>query len=373
MALATVGALTTLRLTGETSLRSEESLVDLNAGRALDRLPTGLRELWNFVLPLYGDWFPWWPLTILVVVVALALPASRRLLTRNLTTTWYWLPLVVAPLAFLVAYHTVNPHPLELRHYRSRFAYFWLPSLTVLVALASYGLSRTLGPRLRRGSAMVGPLLVGALLASQLPTTYQVLTRNDTIDVGGAAALVEREVPEDALVLYDGPAPVSYWRQPFFGGPRYFAEDDHVRILGNTTKIAAGGIRVGEFTGPIYLLLMDSECVSTVACDGERVEWGGQVDGFEEVERFDRFTLYAPTEGQTGRQGLIDSLIALSEAYGPRYGVRNLIAAARLLHDDGRTEEAKALLERACDQLPDEAVDDCRTEVNTLAPLARRR
>lgn len=372
VAMVSVGALATIRLSGATAARTGQSLIDLNPGRALDRLPTGLRELWNFVLPLYGDWFPWWPITLLVIGLALLLPAARRVLTSNLGGSWWWLPLVLGPLAFLVAYHTVNPYPLDQRHYRMRFASFWVPSLTVLVALASYGLSTALR-RVGGGTGLwTGPLLVGALVATQLPMTAYVLTRNDTIDVGAATALVEREVPDDALVIYDGPARVGYWRQPFFGGPRYFEDQDHPRVLANTTKIAGGQIRVTPNAGPVYLLLIDGACVSSVVCDAPEADWDGEVDGFEAIQRVDRFTLYAPASGQSGRAGVIEAMGALAEAYGPGFGVRNLLAKARLLDDDGRREEAKALLLQACDEVPAGLADACDDEIRKLRPLEPR-
>ncbi len=285
VAMVSVGALSILRLSGATASRTGQSIIDLNPGRAIDRVPTGLRDLWNFVLPLYGDWFPWWPITVLVIALALLLPAPRRVLTSNLGLSWWWLPLVLGPLVFLVAYHTVNPYPLDERHYRIRFASFWIPSLTVLVALASYGLS-TLLRRVSPGVGLwTGPLLVGALLASQLPTTAYVLTRNDALDVRAATALIERELPDDALVVYDGPSRIGYWRQPFFGESRFFEDDDHPQVLTNTTMIARGRIKVAADAGPVYLLLIDGACVSTVACDDPEPAWNREVDGFEPIRR----------------------------------------------------------------------------------------
>ncbi len=68
------------------------------------------------------------------MVLAHRAPASRRLLT-GLTTRGGGCRSSLGPLAFLVAYHTVNPFPLDVRHYRSRFAYFWIPALVVMVAV----------------------------------------------------------------------------------------------------------------------------------------------------------------------------------------------------------------------------------------------
>lgn len=363
LALVSVGATSALALGSHTAKRTGRSLIDLDPGNALARLPTGLRELRDYVLPLYADWFPWWPVTVLVVVLALALPTSRR----NLLRTWWWWPLLLAPLAFLVAYHTVNPFPLDVRHYRIRFAYFWIPPLVVLVALASQAVARSW----RRAGAWAGPLLVVALLVSQLPTTWRVLTDNDTVDLGQAAATIERELPADAVVIYDGPAPIGYWRQPFFGSSRLF-EGPHARVV-TPNRIAAGRVDVGAAAGPVHLLLLDSTCVNSVACDSTPVEWSGDVAGWEAVDRFDRFTLYAPVDGQAGREGAIEALTALAEAYGPEYGVPDAAAAARLLVAAGRDDEAAALVEQTCAAQPADQVGACRDEMAEADPLTRSR
>ena len=324
-ALASVGALTVIQLGSQTAASTGNSLIDLDPGRALDRIPTGLRELRDFVAGSYAEWFPWWPITLLVVVLAVVLPSSRRRLStrRWLSTTWWWLPMVLAPLAFLVAYHSVNPFPLDERHYRMRFAYFWIPSLVVLVAVTSEAVSR----HARRAAAWAGPALVAVLLVSQLPTTIEVVTENDAVDVRQVAALAEDRLPADALLLYDGPSPDGHWRQPFFGGPRWF-DGAHARVL-TPRKIAVGRVAVKEDAGPVHLLVLDAPCVDCVVCDSPDHPIG-EIDGWDVAARFDWFTLYAPAEGQAGREGAIEAMEALAEAYGPGYAEVNVQAAERL-------------------------------------------
>lgn len=315
LALASVGALSTLRL-GNESTADGDSLIDLDPGRAWDRLPAGLAELRDFIAPQYAQWFPWWPLTLLAVVLALLLPLSRRLLVR----TWWWLPVVLAPLVFLVAYHSVNPFPLDERHYRPRFAYFWLPGLVLVVGAASAAIGRLLRP-------WAGPLLVVALMVSQLPTTWTVLTENDTNDTAAAARVVVEEVPTDAVVLYDGPSRPGHWRQPFFGSERFFGDADHAPVV--EVKQIAAGRGIADRTGPIWLLVLDAPCVDSVACDSPDLPVG-PVEGWEVAERFDRYTLYAPAEGQSGRAGAIAALESLAAAYGPEVGALNREAADEL-------------------------------------------
>lgn len=329
-ALASVGALTTLTLSNQTAASTGNALIDLDPGRAVGRIPAGLRDLRDFVAPLYADWFPWWPITLLVVVLGIALPTSRRrLVTRRwISTTWWWLPLVLAPLAFLAAYHSVNPFPLDHRHYRIRFAYFWVPSLVVLVAMTSHAVSR----HVRKAAAWAGPALVGVLLVSQLPTAYRVVTENDAVDVQQVATIAADRLPADAVLLYDGPSPDGHWRQPFFGGRRWF-DGAHARVV-TPVKIDRGRAAVGESAGPIHLVVLDAPCVDSVACDSPDHPIG-EVAGWDVVERFDWFTLYAPAAGQSGREGAIEALEALADAYGPGYAEVNEGAADRLRSADG--------------------------------------
>jgi hypothetical protein len=259
-----------------------------------------------------------------VVLLALVLPSSRR----RLVTTWWWLPMVLAPLAFLAAYHSVNPYPLDLRHYRIRFAYFWIPSLVLVVAVTSEAVSR----HARKAATWAGPALAGLLLVSQLPTTWQVVTSNDAVDVRRVATIAEARLPADAVLLYDGPSPDGHWRQPFFGSPRWF-DGPHARVV-TPAKIAAGSATVDDADGPVYLVVLDAPCVDSVACDSPDHEVG-DVDGWEVAQRYDRYTLYAPTDGQAGRDGAIEALEALAHAYGAGYARVNEQAAERLRESAG--------------------------------------
>ena len=63
----------------------------------------------HYVMPLYADWFPWWPVTLAFLVLACVLRDARRLLG----SLWWWIPLALAPVAFLLAYHLFNPFPFD--------------------------------------------------------------------------------------------------------------------------------------------------------------------------------------------------------------------------------------------------------------------
>lgn len=339
-ALVSVGTLALLALGRHASGGGGgDAVLDLNLGDAVHRLPTGLHELVFFVLPLYAAWFPWWPITLIVVLAAVAVPLARR----RLLSTWYLLPLVLGPLLFLIAYHSTNAFPLVQREYRPRFTYFWAPVLTLALAV----LGHSLGQLRFRWARWVGLGLVAAVLVGQLPRTAWVLTENDGVDVPEAAAVIERALPPDAVVLYDGPAKPGFWRQRFYGEQRFFSTDQHAAVV-RVLSLADGTSHVQAQAGPIYLLILDSRCVYTIACDGPVVPWSHQVDGYRLVKNFGGFRLYAPTDGQTGREGAIEALIALAHAYPPAYAEADVAAAAQLLRSLGDPGRAKQVVAEHC-------------------------
>ena len=335
LGLVTVGVAMLVRLMMLSSIGAGgRSLIDTDPGRVLARVGPGMAEIWGPVLPLYLQWFPWWPLTLLIVLTALLLPASRR----RLVATWYWMPLVAAPLAFLVVFHTVVP--LDVRDYRIRFAYFAVPPLTILVGVVGHALGEAVaGSRVRVGGVgrWLGAVLVTALLVSQVPATARVLTEDDTVDLAAAGQLLADRVPEGAVVVFDGPGLTGRWRQPFFGQRRFLDADTTVV---NQLELARGQLRPVSGGGPIWLLLLDARCVSSVSCDLQPADWDGQVDGYRPVARLPYLTLYEPMAGQQGRRGLLRTMRALVRAYGAPRAFANAVVAARILVRRGSRREA---------------------------------
>jgi hypothetical protein len=340
VALVTVGVFSFLALAS-----SADSVFDPDPVHALHRTPAGIRDGVTYVLPLFAHWFPWWPVTLALLVLAVVLPTARRDLVR----LWFWVPLVLAPLVFLVAYHTVNSFPLDERHYRARFAYFFAPALVLLVAVVGRALAEW-GSRHRVG-ARLGPAAVAVLLLSQVPQTISVVTRPDVADLGEAADVLRAEVPSNALVLYDSPAPNGDWRQPFFGRSRYLVGAPRVVDVSDL----ASGVSGPGTPGPVYLLLLDSACASSVVCDLPAVRWSGQVEGYRVVRRFSRFTLYAPAEAEHGRSGAARALAALASAYGDRANEADVFARAHVLEKEGRHAAAARVVARRCDRAPSPA------------------
>ena len=124
---------------------------------------------------------------------------------------------------------------------------------------------------------------------------------------------------------------------------------------------------------PVWLLLVDAECVSSVSCDLAPAAWDGRVAGYRPVGRLPHLTLYAPTEGQRGHRGLVTAMHSLVEAYGPGRNLPNAVAAARLLVRRDRAVEAAGLLDEMCSTHP-ESREQCRREVRHrgLGPVMRR-
>ncbi|GAA1478477.1 hypothetical protein GCM10009623_29230 [Nocardioides aestuarii] len=340
LGLVTSGTLMLLALLSQSATSQGESLVDPLG--VVDRFGPALTAARQTVLPLYAEWFPWWPLTLAVVGLALVVGSTRRMLARS----WWWLPLVAGTLVFLVAFLLVVPE--GLRDYRVRFAYFLTPAVAVVVAVvAHWGLSRPVWLRL----PVLG--LVAALVVSQLSLTRSVLTQDEAVDFRRAGSVLAAEVPDDALVVLDGPGAVGSWRQAFIGRSRgYLPADTQVVTANQLTRTRLQDL---PRTAPVYLLVMDAACTSNVACtDPPDPAWDGEVAGYRVVSRMPHLVLYEPTSDETGLNGVLAAMTALVDAYGPAEAVPNAIVVARILDRRQRDDEAEAVLDRVCSAQPSE-------------------
>lgn len=313
-----------------------DKVYDPSLAGMVSRADSGVAEILTGFLPLLADWMPWWPVTALVVISTLAIPASRRQLLR----WWFIWPLVAAPVAFVLAYHFMNPYPFSVRPYRARFAIFAVPAYALfVVALAStVSKGQALSRRLRAG---VGALLATALIG-QLPTTAEGLTENGVPDFGQVADVLAHDLPDDAIVVYDTPSPVGRWRHPAIAEPRYMGDRPALvqarRLAEHPRNAPTGGDR------PVYVLLLDGECAYTVVCDAPAPHWNTDVPGWEVRSRFDRFTLYEPVERTAGRPGVVEAMEAFGRAMGPRLGYVDTLVAAGLLELRDRPGRSRALL-----------------------------
>ncbi len=342
-AFATVGAWMYVALASQSS-----SLFDPSPAGVANRFGSAVTEILTSLLPLLGSWFPWWPVTVALVLTALLLPASRQLLL----SWWLWIPLLAGPVAFalVLCFLTLDPFDSDIRPYRARYAYFLLPAyilVVVALAMAWQGIARTS----RALRTAVGALLVAALVG-QLPATARVLFTNEAPDYAQVADVLTGQLPDDAIVLYDTPNDADGWRQPFSAKPRYMGD---VPFATSVNAIPHRARTIPEI-GPVYLLILDGECAQTVVCDDQPRRWNKDVDGWEVAARFDRFTLYAPLEGQSGPEGTIQALRSLGRSFGPDLGYIERFAAAWVLQREGRSREGQELIQRMYDRADPDAV-----------------
>lgn len=319
---------------------SASSLYDPSPSGIASRFRGGVEEMLTFFLPLLGDWIPWWPVSLAVLLAALAVPASRR----RLFGWWMFWPLLAAPVAFVFAYHFVNTFSFDVRPYRPRFLMFFVPSyILVATALATVVAAReTVGRRVRQGLAV----LLAVALLGQLPATAKVLFENEAADFEEASEALLR-LPEDAIVLYDSASPVGLWRQPFHGEDRYMG--DRQPYIGYVANLVKRAKAVPE-DGPVYILMLDSRCAYSVVCDIRPADWDTDIPGWRVREDLDKFDLYEPETPLEGREGTIEALTVLGKDLGPKYGHLATLSAAKLIKLEGRPEEARALIQEMYDE-----------------------
>lgn len=325
---------------------------DPSPSGVLDRFGTGVHEIATAVPPLLATSFPWWPATLLVIVTALALPASRR----QLSQWWMWWPFLAAPVVFLLAYHFLNPFSFFAIPYRSRSLYFFLPAYVLVIAAltAVVATGKATSPRLRIGLSV----LLGAVLVGQLPATADVVLRDAAPDFGAISQVLTDDVPDDAIVLYDRPSPAGQSRQPFIGTPRYMGTTPNVQTVSDLVDDAQEIPR----DGPVYVLV-NGQCASPGRCEPSRSPWDEDVPGWQISYQEERFTLYEPTEGQSGPAGVIAAMRAVGDALGPELGYVETFTAATLLEEQGRSAEGKALIE----QMYSEATPDVAQRIRDMA------
>jgi hypothetical protein len=330
------------------SAQTQGSFFDPRPAGIVHRAWPGLEEIASSVVPLLGRSFPWWPLTLAVVIVALGLPSLRR----RLFGSWFWWPLLAAPVGFLVAYHLLNPFEFSALPYRARAAYFFVPPFVLVTAAAACAVRTT--PRRGRVLRVSVAALLAAALISQLPATADVLTKDAAPDFARASALLRDQVPRDAIVIYDRPTPAGQSRQPFLGQPRYMGSRPRVLDDRDLAGLLDRPTRLTD--KPVYVLI-NGQCARPGRCELSRSPWVHPVPGWRLAATAERFSLYRPTGGSS-RTDLVSALQAFGQALGPQLGYVETLWAAALLDREGRHAEARTL------------VEDLRSR---LSPLDRRR
>jgi len=312
-------------------------IFDLSPSGFVHRFPDGVHEVFTGFLPLLSHYTPWWPLLLVATVAVVTIPSARH----RLAEWWFFWPLLAAPVVFAFAYHFLNPYSFEVRPYRARMAIFFVPAITLLVAALCAPLVGAAQRWSVRSRAMLGAF-VAALVLSQLPATADVLTKKEAPDFQQAAQVLTHDISPQAIVLYDSVSIVGQWRQPFSGTPRYMG---HVPFVGEVSTLMRHPGEVPT-SGPVFVLILDSECATTVVCDGVKAPWDGTVTGWHVARRFNRFTLYAPDPKLTGRSGVIEAMTTWGQDLTPAYGYPETYVAASLLKKSGQPAAGKALIAR---------------------------
>jgi hypothetical protein len=314
---------------------TQGSFFDPSPGGILGRAGRGLHEIATAVVPLLGTSFPWWPLSLAVLVVAVGVGASRRQLF-----SWpFWWSLLAAPVAFVLAYHLLNPFSFYALPYRSRAAYFFLPAYVLVTASVAWLVSRRRGLALPWRVALSA--LLGAALLAQLPATVKVVRDDAAPDFGRVSELIRDTVPDDAIVLYDRPAPAGQSRQPFQGTPRYLGSTPYTTTLAAVAKETD----VLPQSGPVYVLV-NGQCARPGRCHLSREPWTRDVPGWKLVATQERFSLYAPTDQQSGVRGVTEAMRSFGTALGPELGYVETLTLAVLQDRAGHHDQARATVRR---------------------------
>ena len=321
-----------------------------------------MHEVFTWFFPLMADSFPWWPLTLLVLVAVVALPRARRTLGE-----WpmFW-PLLAAPIAFAVAYHFFNALSFDALPYRARAAsFFLLPFILVVAALATVVERTDTDRRIRWG---VGVLLAAAFV-SQLPDTATVVRKDAAPDFGVISGVITSQVPDDAIVLYDRPTPVGTSRQPFLGNWRYMGDTPYVKTMAYLPS------QLDEMPkdGPVYLLF-NGQCAYPGRCvPGKTNAVDVPIEGWKIVYEHERFTLYAPEHGQSGVTGVIKAMHATREALGLELGYLQTYVEATAARLRGQGRGGAAARSSRCSQQAKATDPDLARPDAPRGPLLRPR
>jgi hypothetical protein len=326
--LLTAGLATYLSLERKTG-----GIADLSLGGMASRSGEGAHELVTNLPKTLAEAMPWWPFTVLVVALALAMPSTRRRLTG-----WVWFyPLVAGPVAFVLAFHFGSTLSFDALPYRARFASFFIAPLTLAVAALAMTVTQDRPSVPKRLLCLVS---AAGLLVTQLPTTAQVLASDAAPDFASISHVLTTRLPDDAIVLYDRSTPAGASRQRFLGTDRYMGSRPFTatvaRIPANTRQLPDDG--------PVYLLF-NGQCAYAGRCNpGLQHAITLRIAGWHVIYQQDRFTLYAPNGNQYGHEGAAAAMTAAGTALGPNLGYVHLYAAAAVLAADGRPAQGERLL-----------------------------
>jgi hypothetical protein len=299
----------------------------IDVGEILERAGSDLPGAFDRLFPLL-------PVVIVLVVAAVALPASRRLLNR-----WWFLVLALVPVGFIASFYAGSAGFVP---FSDRYTYFLWVALAIVMGALVGGLPAGTGRRFDRAI----PVLTGVLIVLFVSASAVALGRNlsqTTIDATmdleyrpdfeAASNLIAGSTPGDALVLFDVARPLYHYRNPFAGSGRYI--DDSRLIISVLEVTTRPALPAGL---PIAVLTL-----------GTPVE----VTGWNRVTR-GQFHLYTPTNDLRGAEGAIEAMVAMSEAHGSDIGATWALAAAAVVAQEGGMTAACSMVAEVGKASPDE-------------------
>ncbi len=278
---------------------------------------SGLSRLWTELPSVLKDVFPAWPLALTIVVLTVALPDIRR----SLFTQWWWWVLATVPTGFALVFfaRTQASQP-----YFNRYTFSFWPAFALMLGALTAGFMRRWqdGNKLLALSGM--GLLVAFLGASGLEVGHDLATTEGG-DWAAASRLVVESTPQETVVLFDAVRPLGRYRTPFAGRPRYTGAE---RSLPLTLHVARSPDLVPD-DAPIAVMLLGAR---------------PQVPGWVGIPADRFFTLYLPLAPRQGKAEAAETYQEFARVLGQDRGAAMSIAAAALLQDIGRTDEARDLI-----------------------------
>jgi hypothetical protein len=285
----------------------------------------GLSRWFTDIPRVVGDSFAPWPLFLVVGVVAVVLPGSRRLLTR---TWWFWV-LAFVPLAFATVFVLRTP---ESQSFAIRYTFTWWPPFAMMVGAIVGGVLES-QKTLRRSWQLAAVSLVAVLFIVLGASIRSDLSSRGRYDFAALGSAINTVTSADTTKLFDPVTPQGSYRTGFSGRwGRYLPRS---RVVPQVILVAGNPGLVPE-SSPIAVALIDYR--------GNVPGWPIDVPGWQRIETGPYDNLYLPVAELAGRSGARAALVSFADALGPDRGAAFALAAGSLAAADGEQDVACSIL-----------------------------